>query len=723
MPEDAPTDLASQRLPLRKKLAYLAIFGVALSVGTLLVVMSVFTGFHLQLTSVIRGYLSDLTIRPAAVGQFGYGLEDWRQWRRQVAGVEHVAGVAPFLDGIALLRLPGRPTFMSYVQVRGVDPDLEGDVSDLPDYMEVGSLADLKKTYPTADGGTLKACFVGSEFPGFSSATVRYGPGELILITATRELERQLAKFAVNGVFKTGNYDYDSRFVIMALDTATEFVKSGGAVTGLNVRLDDYKNADAVRDELARRFRAGRVLRSFDTDSTAVDHVALSGDGGRLAAVTSDGRAIVWEVATGRQVLALPAADVKATVACLSADGALLLVGRADGSAVLYDTESAQEVSRAPSAGSPATSVGLSPDDYYCAVGREDGSAALWEAEGPGEPLDLRGHTAAILDIAFNPDGERLATASSDGTARIWDVESGRARAALPGIAGAPMTAVAFAPDGERLLTGQANGVVALWDAAARPLQAWPVGGGSAVQAILFGPGSDKFMTATAGEVRAWEMETLENGVGVRAAQSIEESIGDLRSVTFSGNGQKFVSVGADGVPRLRYSGPQFSIKTWEEYDPAFMEAIAMEQFLQALILSLILVLAEFFIFALVSTMVSEKRRDIGILKAVGFTSRQVSTIFLVIGLSIGVLGGALGVGGGLLFAHNINAVREFIKRAIHFDPFPPSVYYFTEVPSHVTLGSVVAVGGGAILCALLFSILPAVHAARMDPVRTLHYE
>jgi ABC-type lipoprotein release transport system permease subunit len=243
------------------------------------------------------------------------------------------------------------------------------------------------------------------------------------------------------------------------------------------------------------------------------------------------------------------------------------------------------------------------------------------------------------------------------------------------------------------------------------------------VLSILFGPAANTFMTATMDEVRGWALETVDDRPAARISLSVPQETKDLRSVTFAGNGQEFVSVAGDGLPRLRYSGPQFSIKTWEEHDRVFMEAVAMERFLQALILSLILVLAEFFIFALVFTMVSEKRRDIGILKALGFTSRQVSTVFLVIGLSIGVFGGLFGVGGGLLFAHNINAIREFVRWTIHFDPFPPQLYYFTQVPSHVTADSVIFVGGGAVLCALLFSIVPAIHAARMDPVRTLHYE
>jgi ABC-type lipoprotein release transport system permease subunit len=246
---------------------------------------------------------------------------------------------------------------------------------------------------------------------------------------------------------------------------------------------------------------------------------------------------------------------------------------------------------------------------------------------------------------------------------------------------------------------------------------------GGAVRSILFGPAANAFMSASADAVTGWVMETVNDRLGLAMSLTVAEPAKDLRSVAFCANGQSFVSVATDGQPRLRYSGPRFSIKTWAEHDLVFMEAVAMERFLQALILSLILVLAEFFIFALVFTMVSEKRRDIGIMKAVGFTSRQVSAVFLVIGLSIGVFGGLLGVGGGLLFAHYINPIREFIKWTIGFDPFPSQLYYFTEVPSHVTLGSVLAVGGGAIICALLFSIVPAIHAARMDPVRTLHYE
>jgi lipoprotein-releasing system permease protein len=134
-------------------------------------------------------------------------------------------------------------------------------------------------------------------------------------------------------------------------------------------------------------------------------------------------------------------------------------------------------------------------------------------------------------------------------------------------------------------------------------------------------------------------------------------------------------------------------------------------------------VVAEFFIFAIVTTVVNERRRDIGILKAIGFTQGQICQVFLIVGLAIGVLGGLLGVGAGILFADNINGIREVLRQATGFDPFPPDIYYFTEVPAHVGYLTPILSAAGAIACSLLFSIFPALRAARMDPVETLRYE
>ena len=101
----------------------------------------------------------------------------------------------------------------------------------------------------------------------------------------------------------------------------------------------------------------------------------------------------------------------------------------------------------------------------------------------------------------------------------------------------------------------------------------------------------------------------------------------------------------------------------------------------------------------------------------------QIGSVFLIIGSAIGVGGSAIGIAGGLLFADNINAVSKAVEALTGFNPFPPNIYYFTEIPHHVEPMSVVLTAGGAIIGSLFFSIFPALRAARLDAVRTLHYE
>ena len=294
------------RYLLRKKLCYLAIFGVALSVGTILVVLSVFTGFQLQFTSVIRGYLSDLSIRPVLVGEFGYGMHNWQQWRQQVVGTEHVVGVAPFLDTMALLRLPGRPDFMGYVQVRGVDPDLEGTVSKLPDYMEVGQLLGPEEDLPQPRGRPTARLLRRQRLP--RRLARRRAPRGRRTSSSSRppgSWRRNWPSSPSTASSRRATTTTTARSSSCPWTTAEQFAKSNGAVTGLNVRLDDYRNAGAVRDELELQV-PGRPHAAHLPGRRAAGS-ALSGDGSRMAAITEDGQVVVYEVATGKELRRVPA--------------------------------------------------------------------------------------------------------------------------------------------------------------------------------------------------------------------------------------------------------------------------------------------------------------------------------------------------------------------------------------------------------------------------------
>jgi lipoprotein-releasing system permease protein len=97
--------------------------------------------------------------------------------------------------------------------------------------------------------------------------------------------------------------------------------------------------------------------------------------------------------------------------------------------------------------------------------------------------------------------------------------------------------------------------------------------------------------------------------------------------------------------------------------------------------------------------------------------------IFLGYGLLLGVVGAALGTGLGLSFTIYINQIEWFLSRVTGHEVFSREVYYFKEIPTNIQPLMVVLVNVGAVGIAVAFSILPALRAALLHPVRALRYE
>ncbi|MEC8494195.1 MAG: FtsX-like permease family protein, partial [Planctomycetota bacterium] len=129
-------------------------------------------------------------------------------------------------------------------------------------------------------------------------------------------------------------------------------------------------------------------------------------------------------------------------------------------------------------------------------------------------------------------------------------------------------------------------------------------------------------------------------------------------------------------------------IRTWEDFRAQLLRAIQNEKMLMAIMLSLVLVVACFTVFALLSMMVTEKRRDIGILCALGATSRGVMALFLMIGMWEAVLGSAAGALVGVLGALNIDGIEVWLSETFGFEIFDRDVYLFDHIPSDRRPGS-----------------------------------
>lgn len=166
-----------------------------------------------------------------------------------------------------------------------------------------------------------------------------------------------------------------------------------------------------------------------------------------------------------------------------------------------------------------------------------------------------------------------------------------------------------------------------------------------------------------------------------------------------------------------------YQILTWKDVQGPLLSAVQLEITILNILLFMIIAVAGFGILATFFMIVVEKTRDIGILKALGAPSRGVMSIFLGYGLSLGLVGSGAGIVMGLLFVAYINEIAKGVEWISGREVFDPTIYYFTEIPTMVEPFTVTWIAIGAMMIAVLASVLPARHAARLHPVEALRYE
>jgi len=171
-----------------------------------------------------------------------------------------------------------------------------------------------------------------------------------------------------------------------------------------------------------------------------------------------------------------------------------------------------------------------------------------------------------------------------------------------------------------------------------------------------------------------------------------------------------------------RFLGADYRISTWSEDSP-MMAAVVVEKNVMLFLLFFIVVVAAFGITCTLITFIVMKTREIGVMKALGASSGQVTGIFLAQSLMVSVLGVVAGLGLGLLSITYRNEFLGFLRRTTGAELFPAKIYGFTELPAMAVPRDIVIICGGSLAICLLAAAFPARYASRLKPVEALRYE
>ena len=181
--------------------------------------------------------------------------------------------------------------------------------------------------------------------------------------------------------------------------------------------------------------------------------------------------------------------------------------------------------------------------------------------------------------------------------------------------------------------------------------------------------------------------------------------------------------VGALAGPVLEAAGPGHRLVDWQRANSTFFNAIQVERNVMFLILTLIILVAAFNIISGQIMLVKDKGRDIAILRTMGATRGMVLRIFLLSGASIGIVGTLIGFALGVLFADNIETIRQWLQGLTGTELFSAEIYFLSQLPAIIEPGEVAAVVLMALALSLLATVYPSWRAARLDPVEALRYE
>ncbi len=238
-----------------------------------------------------------------------------------------------------------------------------------------------------------------------------------------------------------------------------------------------------------------------------------------------------------------------------------------------------------------------------------------------------------------------------------------------------------------------------------------PVGSASSLQAIAMTPKIRTFQVVAVFESGMYEYDASLAYIGLGEAQKFF-NMGD----TVSGIEVKVDDIFMAGeiARSIEHAvGFPYWARDWMQLNRNLFSALKLEKVMMFLLLVLITIVASFNIVSTLTMIVTEKQREIAILKAMGATRKAIMRIFMLNGLIIGLTGTVIGIPLGY----------SFLALIENYWTFDQTVYYISKIPVHVQAVDVTLVAFSAILISFAATLYPSWQAAKLDPAAALRYE
>ncbi len=218
-------------------ISLISLFGIALGVMVLITVLSVMNGFDREIKNRILEMVPQVTVTGP-----GGQLADWQDLQKALVGQDHIVAAAPFVQGQAMIT--GTSTNPGFVELDGIDPQQQSNVSPIASKMTLGSLSSLAPHQFHIILGESLAQSLG----------VTLGDKVTVYVPQSNfspvGIMPRVKQFTVTGIFVTG-YQFDSSYALVNIQDAGALLQLGQNISGLQLKLTDLFLAEQVSADLS----------------------------------------------------------------------------------------------------------------------------------------------------------------------------------------------------------------------------------------------------------------------------------------------------------------------------------------------------------------------------------------------------------------------------------------------------------------------------------------